>query len=235
VAREHRQDRYLLLLTLVGLVGEAVGTHFLLLSGYCPAGSGCLVSGSIGGGLVSLGLLSVIGVGVLGDLLLASALAFVGVGAGGLTAGSQGAGWVGWVVGGEFFAMGVILLGVRQWQAARRRRVLRAEAVLWESGRPGRAVVVDVDDAGRRSGGRRVVTLELRVDPGDGGERFDVLLEHWLEPGSRPAPGDLHPVRVDPQDRTRIALGPKSLPVDPRASAAQPRDGGLPTGSEEPG
>lgn len=209
VALERRRARYLILLMVIGLIGEAVGTHFLLLSGYCPSGRSCLVSGSVGAGFVSIGLLAVIIVGVLGELLLASALAFLGVGAGGLTASTQGAGWVGAVVGGEFFAMGLILLGVRQWQAARRRRVEREEAALWASGRPGRAVVLEVDDAGRRAGRRRIVTLALRIDPGDGEERYDVQVEHWVEPGVHPAPGDLHAVRVDPEDRTRLAVGPK--------------------------
>jgi hypothetical protein len=212
VALERRRARYLVLLTVFGLIGEAVGAHFLLLSGYCPGGKSCLVSGSVGGGLVSLGLLSVIIVGVLGELLLASALAFLGVGAGGLTASAQGAGWVGAVVGGEFFAMGLILLGFRRWQDARHRRVERDEAALWASGRPGRAVVIDVDDAGQRAGRRRIVTLVLRIDPGDGGQRYDAQVEHWAEPGEHPAPGDLHPVRVDPEDRTRIVLGRKETP-----------------------
>jgi hypothetical protein len=210
-ALEQRRARYLTLLSVVGLVGEPVGTYLVLLSGYCPAGRSCLVSGSVGAGFVSVGLLAVIGVGVLGSLLLASGLAFLGVGAGGLAAGAQGAGWVGMVIGGEFFAMGLVFLGVQQWQLRQRRRADREDAALWAAGRPARAVVLDVDDAGRRAGRGRVVSLVVRIDPGDGGERYDVQLDHRIAPGEQPQPGDLHPVRLDPADPTRLVIGPKEI------------------------
>jgi hypothetical protein len=208
-ALERRRGRYLVLLSVTGLAGESIGSWLVLLSGYCPTGRSCLASGSVGAALVGAGFLAVIGVGVLGSLLLASGLAFLGVGAGGLVAGLQGAGWVGLVIGGEFFAMGLILVGLQQWQVYRRRRTEQEEAALWAVGSQGRAVILDVDDAGRRSGRGRIVTLMLRIDPGNGGERYDVQVEHLVGPGEQPQPGDLHLVRVDPGDRTRLVIGPK--------------------------
>lgn len=210
-ALETRRARYQALFTAAGLVGLAVGSYLVLMSGYCPTGHSCLAQGSIGAGFVAAGFLAVIGVGVLGSLLLALALSFLGVGAGALVGGTRGAGWVGMVIGGEFVAMGLILLGVQQWQTRRRRRIAQDEARLWESGRPGRAVVADVDDAGRRTGRDRIVTLTLRVDPGDGGELYTADLEYRAQPGMIPRPGDLHVVRIDPDDPTRIVVGPKEV------------------------
>ena len=212
-ALETRRARYLVLLTVLGLLGEAVGSYLVLLSGYCPRGDSCLVQEAVGAVFVGAGFLAVIGVGVLGSLLLALALSCLGVGAGALAGGTQGAGWVGLVVGGEFVAMGLILLGVQQWQARRRRRIAADEAALWQVGRPGRAAVLDVDDAGRRAGRMRIVTLTLRIDPGDGGELYTVEVDHRVAPGMVPQPGDLHDVRLDPQDRTRLAVGPRQGPA----------------------
>lgn len=210
-ALETRRARYQVLFTASGLAGLAVGSYLVLMSGYCPPGHSCLVQGSIGAGFVAAGFLAVIGVGVLGSLLLALALSFLGVGAGALLGGTRGAGWVGMVIGGEFVAMGLILLGVQRWQTRRRLRIAQDEARLWESGRPGRAVVADVDDAGRRTGRDRIVTLTLRVDPGDGGELYTADVEYQAEPGMVPQPGDVHVVRLDPDDRTRIVVGPKEV------------------------
>lgn len=209
VVQQRRRARYALLLSLVGLVGEAIGTHLVLLSGYCPAGHSCTTSGAVGAGALSVGMLAVIGVGALGNLLLASGLAFLGVGAGCLTAGTQGAGWVGMVVGGEFFATALILLGYGEWRAARRRRTDRDEEALWASGRPARGVILDVDNDGRTAGRRRIITLVMRIDPGGGGERYDVQVDRACEPGESPRPGDVHEVRVDPDDRTHLVVGPK--------------------------
>lgn len=208
-ALEQRRARYLRTFTVTGLAGEAVGSYLVLQSGACPPGGHCLVQGAVGAGFVGAGFLAVIGVGVLGSLLAALALSFLGVGAGGLAAGARGAGWVGMVVGGEFLAMGLILIGVQQWQVRRRRRIARQEAHLWVRGLPARAVVVEVDDSGGRVGRARLVTLILRVDPGDGGQRYSTQVEHRVEPGRMPQPGDLHEVRLDPDDRTRLVVGPK--------------------------
>jgi hypothetical protein len=223
-ALEARRARYLVLLTVVGLLGEAAGSYLVLLSGYCPKGHSCLVQEAVGTVFVGAGFLAVIGVGVLGSLLLALALSFLGVGAGALAGGTQGGGWVGLVIGGEFVAMGLLLLGVQQWQARRRRRIVREETTLWRVGRPGRAAVLDVDDAGRRAGRMRIVTLTLRIDPGDGGGLYTVDVDHRVRPGSIPRPGDLHDVRLDPQDRTRLVVGPR-LGAAAAGSASSPGGG----------
>jgi hypothetical protein len=90
-----------------------------------------------------------------------------------------------------------------------------------------------VDDAGRRSGRGRIVTLELRIDPGNGGERYDVQVEHLVAPGEQLQPGDLHLVRVDPGDRTRLVIGPKEEQPRPHGDGDGDGDGDRPGSRQE--
>ncbi|HET9653839.1 MAG TPA: hypothetical protein VFP72_00660 [Kineosporiaceae bacterium] len=202
-----RRSAYTLALNLASLVLCTIGTDLVLVSGYCPAGRSCLAAGSAGAAAFGAGFACAAGALVAGGALVALGVLSLAAGMGGLAASVQGAGWVGGVIGGEFFANGIILLLAWRWTLRRRARFERERARLWVEGRPGRAVVVDVDDAGRRSGRSRIVGLLLRVDPGDGGERYTVEVDHHVGAEVPPRAGDLHEVRIDPDDPGRIALG----------------------------
>jgi hypothetical protein len=206
-----RRWTYNLALNLGSLVLVTAGTELVLLSGYCPSGKSCVVSGSVGATAFAVGLICTVGALLLGSALLALGVLSLAAGIGGLAAAVQGAGWVGGVIGGEFFANGVILLLAWRWSTRRRERLERERARLWVSGRPGRAVVVDVDDRGRRTGRSRVVGLVLRVDPGDGGERYTVEVDHEVGHQGVPEPGELREVRIDRQDPSRVAVGPPGI------------------------
>lgn len=194
-------------LAIAGMVSTATGTDQLLLSGYCPPGHSCLVTGSVGAVALGAGLLLALGSVLVGDALRGLGSAFLAVGIGGLTAGSRGAGWVGMVIGGEFAAVGLILIASAQWVAARRRGRGRAEAALWTRGLTAHGVVLEADDTGQKVDGKRIYTFTLRVRPGHDGDPFDAVLDHPIAPDDEVQVGDLYDVRYDPEDRRQLVIG----------------------------
>jgi len=209
----HR-DRVAALLDLVALICCAFGTELVLVSGHCPAGETCLVSGAAGAGLFGVGFAVAAGALVLGSAVRTLGSLGLAIGIGGLAAGARGGDWVALVIGGEFAATGALLLAARRWTIRRWRRREREDRRLWLTGRPGLVVVLDVDDAGRRAGRSRWGTLVLRVDPGDGAERYTVEVDLPFGPAERPRPGQVHAVRIDPGDPRRLVLGPRETATD---------------------
>lgn len=211
--------------TVVGIAASAavgVGTYGLMHLGDCEAAGHCAMPSGLVLVLFNASLPVAILAAVAGGGPRVAAALFLAVGAGAIAAG----GTFGWVFGGAFLLVGCVALGaigyLRRFASPSTAMAAMMQTALAGTrdtldgpGDPAVGTVLAVSDTGTTVNDDPLARLRLRVEPADGSDPFEAVVQKLVSRLATPRPGDRFAVEYDPADRTRLAVR-EALPAEPR-------------------